>query len=640
MEILKPYNLDNLELKNRIIFAPMGYMLGNFGPKAYDYFIRRAEGGAAMLIIPIHATEAVEARNLSAFLDEDSFEDFKKIIDGIHKYNSKACIQIVPGYGAILFDSLKYDVPVSASAVPSIYNPNLICHELTKEEIESILKGFRDTLGLVKKAGADAVEIHAYGGYLTDQFLTYRWNKRKDEYGGDIRGRARFLLEMIKIVKEECGENYPLFVKYSPAHYMEGEGYRTIEEGIELSKILEEAGVHVLHVDAGTHGPRWYIAMPPIYQQEETYQLEAAKAVKKAVNLPVAADGRLGNTEKAEAALKQGKLDLLIIGRGLLADPDIPNKLAENRFEDIIPCIACNEYCIGRVYAGENIQCVVNPETGREAELALSKTNAPKKILIIGGGPGGMSAAIDAARIGHDVEIWEKSPGLGGLLKAAGRPVFKLEINCLKEYYRRQIIKLGIKLCLGKEATAQDILAAKADAVILATGSKSQIPQNIPGIEGENIVTAIDAILDLCKLGERLAIIGAGLAGCEAALHLTPRGKKIDLIEMQAKILPEPIFIMNEMMLSEMIYKDKNINVHTESKLLRVGDKSIEIEKQGKKQILPCDTVILAMGMQSENSLYNELKGKIPLYAIGDCLEPRRIGEAVTEGRKALLELS
>jgi 2-enoate reductase len=286
-----------------------------------------------------------------------------------------------------------------------------------------------------------------------------------------------------------------------------------------------------------------------------------------------------------------------------------------------------------------HISCTVNPSTGREAEFELKAAKSPKKILVIGGGPGGMSAAIDAARMGHSVELWEKSTRLGGMTIAAARPSFKTEVGRLIEYYHTQLLKLGVKVKYGTAATVESVLEAGPDAVIVATGSKPLVPKNIPGIEGSNVVTAIDAILDRCTLGKNLAVIGGGLVGCETSLHLIPRGKKITLVEMQRKLLPEPIFPMNEMMLAGMIYRDRDITVSTGTKLLAINEGGIEVEKDGQNLIIACDTVVLAMGLKSENELVKELEGKIPVYAIGDCKLPRKIADAVLEARKTVLSL-
>lgn len=638
MKILQPGKISKMELKNRIMFAPMGSHIDNFGPGTHNYFLERAKGGTGLIVIPIFATEAVEYGSPSLILDEDSFGAATRLIEEIHLEGAKVCMQMVPGYGRISPGAKNYSTPVSASAVPALYNSTVICHELTKDEIKMIQDGFRETARLAKEAGADSIEIHAYGGYLTDQFLSVVWNKRNDECGGDLKGRARFLLELVEIVKDVCGEDYPLIVKYTPAHYMQGEGYRTIDEGIELSKLLEEAGVHLLHIDAGCH-ERSYLAMPPIYQQEQTYQLRSSEAVKKAVSIPVATNSKFGDLEKAETALQQGKTDFLMIGRGLLADPYLSIKLAEYRADDIAPCIGCNESCIGNVVRGKGIACTVNPEVGREGTMKVGIQASSKKILVIGGGPGGMQAAIDAAKAGHDVALWEKATSLGGMLIAAGRPSFKLEINRLIDYYRTQILKLGVKVKLGMEATAESVLEYGADAVVIATGAKPLIPAKIPGIDGSNVVTAIDAMLDKSTLGQNIVMIGGGLVGCETALYLTSKGKQITMIEMQPKLLPEPIFYMNEIMLTEMIHRDQNIMVQTGTKLLSINETGIEVEKDGQKTNISCDTVVLAMGLTPENTLAKELEGKAPFYIIGDCFAPRKITEAVLEARETILSL-
>jgi 2-enoate reductase len=618
--------------------APMGYCLDNFSPRARDYFIERAKGGAALIVVPVFVTEALEDHGMIALFRENEFDDLVKLLDAVHAYDTKLCLQLIIGLGRALPLARPGEQSPSASVLPTFKDPNVYTREMTIADIKVLQEGFRKTAVLAKKAGIDAVELHAYGGYLPDQFLTPRWNKRTDEYGGDLKGRARFLLEFIDIVKEVFGNDFPLLIKYTPVHYAEGEGFRTIEEGVELSRMLEKAGVHLLHVDAGCY-ENWYLCMPPIYLQEQTPQLRSAEQVKQAVSVPVAADGKLGDIEKAEAALQQGKVDFLIIGRGLLADPHLPNKLREGRTDDITPCIGCNEGCLAQVMLKKPISCAVNPTVGREATMTIKKADTRKKVLIIGGGPGGLSAAIDASKAGHDVELWEKTSRLGGYLIPAGRPTFKQEINALLAYYRAQIYKLRIKVKLCKEATVEAVLAAKADVVILATGSEPVRPVSMPGIDAANVVTAIDALLDMCTLGQNIVMIGAGIVGCETALHLTPRGKKITLVEMQPTILPESMFIQNKTMLSLAIQRDTNITVYTDAKLVRVEKTCAVVEKDGKELSIPCDTVVLAMGLKPKNPLAEQLSGKLRVINIGDCVEPRRILETISEARRAVISL-
>ncbi len=633
MKMMSPGKIGSMELKNRIIYAPMGSHIDNFGPRSYEYFLDRARGGAAMITIPIFNKELVEYAVPSLTITPENKELCKNLVDEIHNCGAKVCFQIVPGYGRIMPSAVHHSIPVSASAVPALFDPTILCHELTVEEIRDIQKGYVQVVEEVMDIGGDSIEIHAYGGYITDQFLSAVFNKRTDEYGGDIEGRAQFLLELVDIVLKRCGNDYPLLVKYTPAHYVEAPGYRTIEEGIELSKMLEKAGAKLLHVDAGSF-ENHYVAMPPIYQQEQVLQLRSSEIIKRHVSVPVATNGKLGDLEKGETALLQNKVDFLMIGRGLLADPELPNKIADNRPEDVRPCIGCNE-CINQVTAGSQIVCTVNPEAGYETQRKLAPTKGKKKILVVGGGPGGMSAALDAQKAGHQVMLWEQGTQLGGMIIPAGRPGFKQEVSDLTEWFRRQVAKSQLPVRYNCKATTDMILEYAPDAVIIATGAASRMDYNIPGLGGSNVVSAIDAMLDRATLGQQIVIVGAGLVGCETALHLSPRGKKITLIEMADKLLPEPIFYMNETMLRQMLATDPNINTRTGIKLLSADETGARVQSAAGEEIIPCDTVVLAMGMCC-NDDFGALEGKISTYRIGDCCSPRHIIETVQEARQAV----
>lgn len=637
MKALEPIKIGNLELKNRYVMVAMGPELGDFDQGSIDYYARRAEGGASMIMINVMATKKIDGPSPSALLNEESYPGFKELVDRCHEQGCKVCIQIMPGVG-LQNKAPDREKPSAASAVPIYPGSDITFHELTKEEIKFIQEEVSKTLILAKKAGADAVEIHAYGGYLTDKFMTERWNIRKDEYGGSFENRMRFLNEIIDNTKRDLGEDFPLIVKYTPTHNLPVEaGYRGIEEGLEIAKMLEKKGVHALHVDVGCHD-NWYLAMPPVYQQEMAPQMDASRRVKEVTSLPVISNGRLGDIGKAETALTNNWIDIVGVGREFLADPDFPNKVKANKSDEIRYCIYCNEGCINSVSVGRHIDCAVNPVTGYESVKVHKKTETPKKILVIGAGPGGCQAAIAAAEAGHDVEIWEKEERLGGNFYNACLPPFKRDGIKVLHYYRTTIDKLNIRIKYNKRANEEDILAYKADKVINATGGNPIRPRSIEGIDKPHVTTATDVLQNKSLLGENLVIIGAGLVGCETGLVLAAKGKNVTIVEMMDKVLPEPVFIQNLMMLNQLLDKS-GIQSRVSTKLLKIMDDSILVESNGQEEVIPCDNVILAMGFAPNNSLYESLKDKIDIVNIGDSISARKVINATREAYDAILEI-
>lgn len=637
MKLTQPVSIGTMTIKNRMIMAPMGVDLGNYDQRTRAYFLARAKGGAGMILCNTLATPEVEGMCPSALLNEESYEDFRQMTEEAHTYGCKVCVQIHPGNGRITTPPPGRDKPLGASAVPWM-DPRVICEEITKDEIQIIEKGFRNTAILAKKAGADAIEIHAYGGYLTDQFLTKRWNIRTDEYGGDLSGRMHFLTELIEIVKTDLGEDFPLIVKYTPCHYLPEEaGYRGMEEGLEIARRLQALGVHALHVDAGCHD-NWYMAMPPVYQQEQVLQLRSARAVRETVDIPVITHGRLNNISKAESALERGDLDIVAVGRGLLADPDLPNKVMNHETEKIRPCISCNEGCIARVCVGKSVECAVNPNTGWEGVNDLKPADNPQKILVIGAGPAGCTAAITAAKAGHKVELWEKRERIGGNVLAASRPSFKTDMANLLSYYQNELTRLQIpvKFCMEADKAAVDTYAP--DTVIWAAGGRPICPGSIEGIHGGNVCTAIDALLNTALLGDTIAVIGGGLVGLETAVDLTQRGKKVTVIEMAPKLLPEPVFMQNMMMIMGLVQKYQ-IPYQVNTKLVKIEPNGIVVEKENSQEKIHCDTVVLAMGFRPDDSVFHEIAKDYKTVKVGDSVSARKVYTAVHEGYDAVREL-
>lgn len=638
MKVLEPVRIGNLELKNKLVMVAMGPELGDFNQETIDYYVRRAKGGASMIMVNILATEDIDGPGPSSLLNEESYPGFKELVDRCHEYNCKVCIQIMPGVG-LGTKSEDRQIPASVSATPLYPGSEINFQELTKDEIKFIQGEVARTLKLAKKAGVDAVEIHAYGGYLTDKFMTERWNIRTDEYGGSFENRMRFLNEIIDNIQNDLGKDFPLIVKYTPTHLLPVEaGYRGMEEGLKIAKMLEEKGVHGLHVDVGCHD-NWYMAMPPIYQQEMVAQMAASQEVKQVTSLPVLSHGRLGDIGKAEKALENNWIDIVGVGREFLADPDFPNKIKENKADEIRYCIYCNEGCINSVSEGRHIDCAVNPETGYEGVKVNAKAYSPKKILVLGAGPGGCTAAITAAQAGHDVEIWEKEEGLGGNFYNACLPPFKSDGSKVLDYYANMINKLNIRIKYNKLATGEEILDYKADRVINATGGSPIRPRSIKGIDKAHVTTATDVLQNKSILGEKVAIIGAGLVGCETGIVLANKGKKVTIIEMMDKVLPEPVFIQNLMMLNQLL-DNPNLQAKVSTKLVEIKDKSIIVSKDGKEEEIPCDTVILAMGFAPNNKIYEELKDKIDIINVGDSISARKVLNATREAFDAVLNIN
>jgi len=615
--IVKSGNIGSLKLKNRMLMAPMGTHNGNMDAGTLEYFKTRLAGGAAMVLCNMMVSDKFEDTSASMTLDDENIGRFAEMCTYAHERGAKVCAQLMPGCGRTGGPCSKYGVPISASACSWLYAPQVPCHELTLEEIQILLDDFRVTATRVVNAGADAIEIHAYGGYLTDQFLTAAWNTRTDAYGGSLEGRMKFLLDMVRFSKEVGGIGYPVIVKYSPCHYLPEEyGFRGMAEGIEMAKMMENAGVDALHVDAGCY-ENWYYAMPCTYFQEMTPQMTSARAIRQAVKIPIITHGRLGDIAKAEAALETGICDFVAIGRALLADPELPNKVVEGRTEDIRPCISCNEGCIGQVCAGKAVGCAVNPFCAKETDRKLKQNPYPKKLLVVGAGPAGCAAALMARQCGHTVEIWEKQNRIGGRVLAAAAPYMKQDMLALVEYYHTQLVKRQIPIRFMKRADEESIAAFAPDAVIWAGGGTPLLPTSIPGLELPHVCTAEDALRNLHILGSTMIVVGGGLVGIEAALHFARMGKAVTVVEMADSMLPKPPFTMNKMQLEGML-QISGIQLLSKTKLIEVKADRIVVENESGVQEISCDTVLMAMGTKPTEETVKKLGSICPVYCIGE----------------------
>ncbi|WP_212505708.1 FAD-dependent oxidoreductase [Anaerotalea alkaliphila] len=483
---------------------------------------------------------------------------------------------------------------------------------------------------LAKNGGADAVELHAYGGYLIDQFQSALWNKRTDEYGGDLQGRMRFTLELVAEIQKTCGKDFPLLVKFTPHHGIPGG--RELEEGIEMAKMLEAAGVHALHIDKGCY-ERWFDAISTVYEPEAA-QIDLADAIRKHVRIPVISQGKLGNPEVAERVLQEGKTDFVGLAHQMLCDPHWVNKVKEGKTYDIVPCIGCNE-CLYAGFAGKHYVCAVNVGCYHEDDYPLLPAREKKSVLVVGGGPGGMQAAIAAAERGFSVELWERQNTLGGTLLAAGAPSFKGDVLKFVEVFKNKLYRSGVVVRLMKEAAAEEILRKGFDKVILAAGATPCLPP-VPGIDGGNVCTSTAALLGQAPLGKKVVVIGGGLVGCETALHIQETADQVSVVEMLDDILLTADHCLNNDQKLRLLIAESGMAIHTKAKVTRIGTDFVEFEKDGATDRIPCDSVVIATGYKSNNQLARELEGQMDLSVVGDAGSPRKILHAVHEAYHAV----
>lgn len=634
-KLFTPFKIGKMEVKNRIVMSPMGTnsadIDGKISEDEIDYFEARARGGAGMIIIGVQfLTKKLAQGSLEGVLEDNYvIPALTELCESVQRYGAKICAQISCGTGRNAFPDMYGEPPVSASAIPSQFNPDVICHPLTVKEIKEIMEQFAASSKRAKMAGFDAIEIHGHAGYLIDQFMSPIWNKREDEYGGSLEKRMRFPVEIVKSIRGAVGKDMPILFRISCDHRFNGG--RTLEESIEMLKILEEAGVDALDIDAGSYETIDYI-FPPTYLGDACMEY-VCKPARKAVSIPLLNSGN-HTPETGVRLIESGEADFVMFGRQLIADPDMPNKLLENRRQDMRPCIRCNEDCIGRIIdRATKISCSVNPQACFEKRFVIEKIEPPQNVVVIGGGPAGLEAARTAALKGHKVTLYEKHGVLGGQLASAATPTFKKPLRDLVKWYETQLKEMDVKIKLNTEMEAEDRALEKADAIITALGASPIIPP-IPGIDGANVIGVIDAHLskDLVK-GEKVIIAGGGLSGCDCALELAMEGKKVTIIEMQDKVGPDVLFI-NAAALFPMLDK-YGVKLLPSHRILAFDEKGVRAQKKdGSEVFIEGDTIITAFGMKRNTELAEAISGKYHTKTrpVGDCVSIGKVGTAIRSG--------
>ena len=639
--------------KNRIVNAPMAFGMialdPEAGPRSYRKIESIAKGGAAAVYVGETDVNFTDANRLP-FPPFDftvhsgrPFEAIGRYAELIKKHNAFAMIELAhPGAEKTPFEGQKNPIGPVAYTRPD----GVRVSAMTEADMAQVVKDFCDAAEFMKAAGFDGVLIHAGHGFIFTQFLSARLNTRTDEYGGSLLNRAKFPLQVLKGIRERVGADFLLEVRLSAEEGVAG-GI-TPEETGEFCAMMENL-VDLVHVSAGLY-------TEPITTRQFSSMFvphgcnaDLAAVVKKYTSLPVGVVGGINSPEQAEQIVAQGKADYVILGRQMLADPYFPMKAFCGNSDEIRQCIRCFNCFPGSPEEGYTDipwpsselakrvgTCTINPISNLPFDLAtVPCPAAPKKVLVVGGGPAGMQAAITAAERGHFVTLAEKEAGLGGLLRFTNTDVDKADLRNFKNLLVRQTERLGAQILLNTSADEALIDALKPDAVILAIGSHPAVPP-IPGIE--SIHQAMDVYFGYTP-GKNVILVGGGLVGCEVGLHLAKTGHRVTVIEMLPRIANDSFGMYREALIREM--ETEKIRTYTETRCLELSPTRVRAaDKDGREIILEADTVIYALGMKSNSTA--ELKKAIKnaeIYEIGDCVRPAKVDSATREGFLAALKI-
>lgn len=640
-ELWKPIKIGNLELKNRLVMPAMGSNYADrdhrFTDRAAWYYGAQAKGGYGLLITEYLCVsrEGLSASRQAAIYDDSFIPGLKKVVDEAHAGGAKIFAQLQHSGNQSSRQAAGLEA-VGPSAVPA-FNNALPVRELTTEEVKQVEERFVEAALRAKKAGFDGVEVHGAHGYLVAQFLSKAFNKRTDEYGGNLTGRTRFACEIIRKIKEACGSDYPVSFRISADEQIPGGSQ--LEDACAQAVLIEQAGADMLNVSFGST-----VTKTPVqpYMVKPGFNAYRVEEVKRRVHIPVVGVGRINDPGLAESLLVSGAMDLVATGRQSICDPEFPNKIKEGRLDEIFTCTGCMQRCYyGESYEDpeEGVSCMINPFSGKENRWVIRRTENPKTINIIGAGPAGLEAAWILAERGHRVTVWEKSAVPGGQYRLAAVPPHKQDLAKTIQTYMALGNKAGVQWKFGHEVTAEELKTMDGDVLILAAGSLPLIP-GIPGIGQEHIVKANDVLAGKEILNKKkVLVVGAGLVGVETAEFLLQYGNQVDLIDM----IPEPAPLLGSAprkLLLEALWKS-GVTFYGESKVVTFTEDGLVYEKAGEKhQLEGYDNLVLAFGSRSDRTLEQAAKesGK-EVHIIGDADRAGDAKKAIYEAAELALRL-
>ncbi len=639
--LLSPLKIGKMEVKNRFVVPAMGTNFANpdgtVSQQLIDYYVARAKGGFGLIIVECTAVDPVGKAIIwqGGLWNDGQVAGWSKLVEAVHAAGAKIIVQLHHVGRQTVPSCIGGKQPVAPSAVAC---PLMDCipHELTIDEIWDTIHKFGDAAYRAKKAGFDGVEIHGAHGYLVAEFMSTHANKRIDEFGGDFMGRMKFPLQIFKDVKEKCGHDFPLVFRFSYDEKVNGG--RTLEESTVIARLAEEAGVDALNISVMTYASlQWMSAPGAVPNGFNQYPTEF---IKKAVQIPVFSVGRYNNVHIAEDVLKSRRADMICFGRESLADPDLPNKVIEGRIDEISPCIACLQSCLGYLFnpSINKISCLVNPVTGHEGEYDLSEAKHKKKVLIIGAGPAGLEAAWMAAKRGHKVTVYEKESTAGGQFMLAAIPPTKHEVLKMLKYYLTMGKKYNVEYHFNSEVTEDVIDREKPDAVVLATGGVPICPE-IPGIHDKSFVTVRDILGGIVSPGKNVLIIGGGMSGAETADFLGEHGRTVTIMDMLPAIAQDVESTVRTFLMQRL--EEHHTQMITSAKVKRFYPDGVAYEQDGiEREIRGFDTLVLSLGVKSYNPLEEKLRSRVnELYVIGDAEKAGKANHATESGLAVALKI-
>lgn len=641
--LTKPITIGRVTFRNRMFSAPMGGTDitndGCIGPKSTAFYELRARGGAGAVTVSecmVHPkTDGSHAYHLDTSI-LNSLAAATYTADAIRRHGAIPSLELSHSgmyAGTYMTDKTRQHEMNQWGPSDTVRPDGVQVKALTKELIDEIVEAYGRTAALAKRAGFEMLMIHGGHGWLLNQFFSPYFNKRTDEYGGSLENRCRLAVEVLQAVRKAVGPGFPIEFRMSGSELFEG-GY-DLEEGVRIAQQIEPY-IDLLHVSAGTYQRGFGDTHPSMFK-EHGCNVYLAAEIKKHVKVPVATIGALNSPEQMEEIIASGQADIVYMARALLADPYLPRKVEENRDEEIVHCLRCFT-CMAERAATSTRRCTVNPLIGREMDgVEVYPAPVKKKVLVAGGGPGGLYAAYTAARRGHQVILCEKTDAVGGILKSEQALPFKKEMYQLAGTYELLARRAGVEIRLNTEVTKEYAEKENADALIIAVGSRPLVPP-IPGLDGDNVVIVNNYYLEKDKVTDQVVVFGGGLAGCECAIHLGMEGKQVHLVEMRDELAPDANVRHRPLLLAEI---KKYVTVHTGYKGKQVTDQGIVCEdKDGQEHLVPGTSVICALGQRARTDVVEELRDAAPYVAvIGDAAKVSTITNAVYWGYHAALDI-